>query len=94
MMDRAEWEAARKQAEGLSNSADFLGDRQLGDSARSNAKATELAEIMQAKALALIALFMAELIEPPSHKATVESMLAAINKLKKGDDRGPGYSVD
>jgi len=93
-MDREEWEAMRNEAVSVSNSSDHVADRQFGDSPRPSIEASTLAEIMQAKALALIAVFMADLVEPPSQKATAESMAQAIDMLKKGDDRGPGYSVD
>lgn len=94
MMDRQEWEAKRKEAVSVSNSADHVADRQFGDSPRPSIEASTLATIMQAKALALIALFLADLVEPPSQEANVEKIFRAIDKLKKGDDRGPGYSVD
>lgn len=96
MMDRQEWEAAREEAVSVSNTADRLADRQFGDFPRPSIEASTLATIMQAKALALIALFVADLVEPLAKlsdptKQVYDSLPASI---KKGDDRGPGYSVD
>lgn len=92
MMDAAEWERVRREVAGCLQEIDWQDNTQRGDSPRSLTAAAVLAQLQTAKAMALVATILVELIEPPT--APGDPRVGQPTPTKKGDDRGPGYSVD